>query len=103
MNRRSLFKAFGAVAAGLFMPPVRAVGARVRRLVNPVWRVGTPLWEHLAIPEPVSASGLSPEYAVAHRVCRVLNPAKAPRSPVRDVLPSYSVHEENDLDDFELT
>lgn len=79
MNRRLLFKTIGALVVGAFLPPLRTAKAKLRRLINPSWRTGERYWEHLAYPEPTTASAISPdEEAVAHNVCRVLSPAKAP-------------------------
>lgn len=74
MNRRFILKAFGALTATLLLPPIRAAKARFRRLVNAKWSGDRRHWEHLVVPEPVATGGAD--------VCRMLNPAKAPRTNI---------------------
>jgi hypothetical protein len=81
MNRRSLFQALSAFALALVLPPVRAAKASLRRLVNPSWYDGRRPWEHLAVPEHMPASS---ELYGGRRVCRMLNPVKAPRANIAD-------------------
>lgn len=83
MNRRALIKSLATFLAGLFLPPIRFVQAKVLR---PAWAGGRKYWEHLAEPEAVkNAAELSPDPGVvAHTVCRMAGPAKAPRVTLMD-------------------
>jgi hypothetical protein len=82
MNRRSLIKSLATFLAGLLLPPIRFVQAKVK----PVWATGKVHWLHLDPKEAVAnPAEYSPEAgAVAHKVCQLTRTARAPRIDIME-------------------